>query len=157
MRLLSKFLVRLWRCSSGSTLVEAAIIVPIAVSLMVGVVDFGWAFSTYATGSKSIRDAARYLGSLPTSIMTSGCPSWAVTNAQNLAVYGNIQGLGSALVPNWQVNGNSNNKVSVDCSNLPAIVVTGKIPYSPLMLAGFMPLASIVTLTVQHTEQSVGD
>ena len=41
------------------------IVVPVAISLMAGGVDFGLAFTTQATGSKSVRDAARYLGSLP--------------------------------------------------------------------------------------------
>jgi hypothetical protein len=84
-----------------------------------------------------------------------GCPSWAVTNAKNLAVYGNIAGTGSALVTGWQVSGGSNNNVSVDCST-PSITVTAKFPYNPLILASFMPLASTVTLSGQHTEESVG-
>ena len=61
MRTLFKFLLQLARSSSGSALVEMTIIVPVAISLMAGGVDFGWALSTQATGSKSVRDAARYL------------------------------------------------------------------------------------------------
>jgi len=157
MRSLAKFFLRFGRCSSGSVWVEAALIVPVTMSLMLGVVDFGWAFQTWASGNKSVRDAARYLGSLPLSVMTSGCPTWAVTNAKNLAVHGNIAGSGPPLVPGWQVSGGSNNNVSVDCSGLPAIAVTARFPYNPLFLASFMPLASTVTLSAQHTEQSVGD
>ena len=166
MRSLIKPLVQLARCSSGSVvLIESwAVLTFVAIPLMIGVVDFGMAFQTWATGSKSVRDAARYLGSLPPAIMKDaatppnwvGCPSWAVTNAKNLAVYGNIAGSGSALVAGWQVSGGSNNNVSVDCSTS-SIVVTAKFPYNPLMLASFVPLASTVTLSAQHTEQSVGD
>jgi Flp pilus assembly protein TadG len=160
---LIKSSLQLARCSSGSVLVETAIVLPVAISLMIGSVDFGMAFTTWATGNKSIRDAARYLGSLPPSIMRDAagawvrCPSWAVTNAKNLAVYGTIDVSGSPppLVANWQVSGGSNNNVTVDCST-PSIVVTAKFPYNPLMLASFVPLASTVTLSAQHTEQSVG-
>lgn len=142
-------------------MVEAALIIPVAIFLMVGVVDFGWGFQTWATGNKSVRDAARYLGGLPSWITTT-CPGWAVTNAKNLAVYGNISGSGSPLVPGWQVGGGSNNDVFVDCSGTlpsgePTIVVTGKFPYNPLILAAFMPLSNPRTLSAQHTEISAGD
>jgi TadE-like protein len=162
MRSLIKSLVQLARCSSGGALVESTLILPIAISLMFGGVDFGWGFTTWATGQKSVRDAARYLGNLPGALVGTGtpptwsgdCPGWAKTNAKNLAVYGNIAGTGSALVTGWQVSGGSNNNVSVDCST-PAIVVSAKFPYSPLFLAGFMPLGSTVTLSAQHTERAV--
>jgi len=144
-------------------MVESAVILPIAISLMVGSVDFGIGFRTWAAGNKSVRDAARYLGSMPPAIMKDStgawladCPSWTKTNAQNLAVYGNIAGSGSSLVPNWQVSGGANNNVTVDCSTLPSIVVTAKFPYSAVLLASFVPLASTVTLSAQHREQSVG-
>src|SRR5438132_4415015 len=124
MKSLVKFLIQVARCSSGSALVESTLVMPIAISLLFGGLDFGWGFTTWATGQKSVRDASRYLGNLPGSIVSttgtpptwSGCPSWAVTNAKNLAVYGNIAGSGSALVTGWQVSGGSNNNVSVDCS-----------------------------------------
>jgi TadE-like protein len=165
MRSLLKLLLRVKRCSSGSASVEAALIMPVAISLMIGVVDFAWGFQTWATANKSVRDAARYLGGLTPPIggigATSPCPSWAVTYAQNLAVYGKINGSNGGsnppLVPGWQVSGGSNNNVSVDCTNPPIIAVTAKVPYNPLILAAFIPLAGTVTLSVQHTEESVGD
>ena len=84
---LGEFLSRLVRCSSGSALVEATLYMPIAISLMVGGVDFGMAFSAHATVGKSVRDAARYLGSLPTWPTPVACSTdWAITNAKNLAV-----------------------------------------------------------------------
>ena len=43
MRSLFKLLVRLARCSSGSALVEMTVVVPVAISLMAGAVDFGMA------------------------------------------------------------------------------------------------------------------
>src|SRR3974377_721518 len=119
MRSLFKFPLRLARCSSGSSLVEMTIILPVAISLMAGGVDFGWWVSTQATGSKSVRDAARYLATLPTSI--SVCSNaQAVTNAQSLAVYGKlggVDGTDTPLVPGWQMNGGTNNNVTISCSD----------------------------------------
>src|SRR5215468_10877208 len=94
-------LFRRARASSGSALVETAVILPIMISLMVGGVDFGMAFSAHATVGKSVRDAARYLGSLPPWPTPVACNNWAQTNAKNLAVYGNLAGTGSPLIPGW--------------------------------------------------------
>src|SRR5262245_12448449 len=103
-----EFLCRLARCSSGSAVVEATIYIPIVISLMIGGVDFGMAFYADATVGKSVRDAARYLASLPippTSAARVGCSTWAITKAQNLAVFGNLSGTGSPLITGWQANG----------------------------------------------------
>jgi len=82
------------------------------ISLLVGGVDLGVAFSAHATVVKSVRDAARYLGSLPT---TAACSTWAIANAKNLAVFGRLSpGDGdSALISGWQTDGGTDNNVSV--------------------------------------------
>jgi len=153
MRSLIKIFLRLGRCSSGGAIIESAITMPLAISLMVGVVDFGMGFQAWATGNKSVRDAARYLGSLS---QGTACLTSAITNAKNLAVYGNIAGSGSALVTGWQVNGGTNNNVSVDCSTPGVVVVTANFPYNPLMLPAFMPFTGTVTLSARHEEDIVG-
>src|SRR5262245_8960648 len=112
MRSLFKFLLRLARCSSGSALVEMTIVVPVAISLMVGGVDFGLALSTQATAAKSVRDAARYLASL-----RAGECDGQITSAKNLAVYGNLAGTGHPLVPNWNASGGTNNHVNITCGS----------------------------------------
>src|SRR5262249_10893776 len=105
--------------------------------------------------------AARYLGNLSYLAVTDstgawvGCPTWAVTDAQNLALYGTILAGSQPLVPGWQASGGSNNNVNVDCSNPWVIVVTAKFPYNPLILAPFVSLASTVTLSAQQREPFV--
>ena len=155
MTLLVEFLSRLARCSSGSAMVETAITIPIMISLMVGGVDFGMAFSAHATVGKSVRDAARYLGSLPT---TAACRTWAIANAKNLAVFGKLNpGTGdSALISGWQTDGGTDNNVSVDCSNPSIIIVSAKAPYNTLMLGAVLPGIGTLTLSAQHEEQSIG-
>jgi Flp pilus assembly protein TadG len=157
MKSLFKFLRRFARCSSGSALVEMTIILPVAISLMAGGVDFGWWVSTQATGSKSVRDAARYLATLPTSINVCSNAA-AQANAQSLAVYGKIggvDGVDTPLVPGWQMNGGANNQVAVSCSGS-SVIVTAKYPYTSLILVSFLPIASQYTLSAQHEEVQVG-
>ena len=136
-------------------MVETALTMPIMISLMVGGVDFGLAFSAHATVGKSVRNAARYLGSLPP---TAACSTWAIANAKNLAVFGKLSpGAGdSALISGWQTDGGAENNVSVDCSNPSIIVVSAKTPYSTLMLGAVLPGIGTITLSAQHEEQSIG-
>jgi Flp pilus assembly protein TadG len=157
MRSLFKFLLRLARCSSGSALVEMTIIIPVAISLMAGGVDFGWWVSTQATGSKSVRDAARYLATLPTPINVCS-NSTAVANAQSLAVYGKlggVDGTDTPLVPGWQMNGGTNNNVTVSCSGS-SVIVAAKFPFISIILTPLVPIASTYTLSAQHEEVQVG-
>jgi Flp pilus assembly protein TadG len=148
-------LTRLARCSSGNALVETTIILPIMISLMAGGVDFGMAFSAHATVGKSVRDAARYLGSLPA---TAACSTWAIANAKNLAVYGKLSAGpdDSALISGWQTDGETDNNVSVDCSTPSVIIVSAKAPYRTLMLGAVLPRIGTITLSAQHEEQSIG-
>jgi Flp pilus assembly protein TadG len=139
-------------------MVEMTIVIPMAISLMAGGVDFGWWVSTQATGSKSVRDAARYLAALPTSI--SVCSNTqAVKNAQSLAVYGKfggVDGVDAPLVPGWQMNGGTNNNVAVSCSGS-SVIVTATFPYNSIILTPLVPIKGTYTLTAQHEEVQVGD
>ena len=116
---------------------------------MAGGVDFGLALTTQATASKSVRDAARYLGSL----RASECND-QISNAQNIAVYGNLSGTGTALVPNWDANGGANNNVNITCGS--TIVVSAKIPYDSIILVSFLPISGTLTLSTQHEEPQLG-
>ena len=149
MRSLFKSLLRLARCSSGNALVEMTIVVPVAISLMVGGVDFGLALSTQATAAKSVRNAARYMGS-----QRAGDCTAQIASAQNLAVYGNLAGTGNPLVPNWNASGGTNNNVNITCG--PSIIVSAKIPYTSIIGATFLPIGSTYTLGTQHEEPQVG-
>ena len=149
MKGLIKPLLQLARCSSGSALVEMTVVVPVAISLMAGGVDFGLALSTQATAAKSVRDAARYLGSL----RAGDCDSERA-KAQNLAIYGNLSGTGDPLVPDWNATGGTDNNVNITCG--PTIVVSAKIPYTSIFHATFLPIASTYTLHTEHQEPQVG-
>src|SRR5450759_1697302 len=154
MKPLFEFFLRLAHCSSGSALLEMTIVVPVAISLMAGSVDFGLALSAQTTLSKSVRDAARYMASLPTSRVdpVTGnplavyCSSWAIAKAKNLVVYGSFSTAGETLIPDWTTSGGT---VSVNCST-PVTTVQAQFPYKSIILATFLPIASTFTLSAQH-------
>lgn len=158
MRSLHKFLLRLARCTSGSALVEATIVVPVAISLMCGGVDFGLALNTQATGSKSVRNAARYLAGLP---LDAVC-GWGITNAQNLAVYGKLKPAPGdlPLIPGWATNGGSDNYVQLgpatNCTNPTVIQLQARFPYSSVMLSAVLPNTATLTLSTEHQERQTG-
>ena len=159
MKAVIKFFHRLGNCTSGSSLVEMAIVVPVAISLMAGGVDFGLALSTQATLSKSVRNAARFMASLPTSNIDpvtgnpvkAYCSDWAIAKTHNLVVYGNFRAAGNTLISDWTNNGGT---VSINCST-PVTTVQAQFPYKSNMLATFIPIASTFTLSARHDEVQV--
>ena len=79
----------------GTAIVEFALILPLLLMLTMITTEFGRAIYQYNTIVKSVRNATRYL-----SLQT---PNTKITEAQNLVVFGNIAGTGSALVPGLTV------------------------------------------------------
>src|SRR5262249_14196387 len=89
-------LLRLARCTSGGATLEAAMLMPLLISLIAGGVEFGRAYSVASTADKSMRSAARYLARMPCDTLTIraplACPAstavcgWGLTNAKYLAV-----------------------------------------------------------------------
>jgi hypothetical protein len=135
-----------------------ALIAPVAISLMAGAVDFAMALSTMATGGKSVYDAARYLASLPATAVCGGTP-WGVSNAKNLAVYGNIAGTDNTLIAGWSTTDVTVTYTS-GCTSSPLqafnITVTATFPYNSIILAGFLPMInSTYTMSATHQEASL--
>ena len=79
----------------GTAIVEFALILPLLLMLTMITTEFGRAIYQYNTIVKSVRNATRYL-----SLQT---PNTKETEAQNLVVFGNIAGTGTALVPGLTV------------------------------------------------------
>jgi Flp pilus assembly protein TadG len=155
-----KSIATLGRCTAGTALIETVIVLPLLLIVMIGVVDFAWSLSMQATASKSMRDAARYLAMLPG---VAACSGWASTNAKNLAVYGNVAGTGTAVVPGWQTGGaDSYVSIDQDCgTNCPTYVrVHAQIPLSTLISVPLVVAPATLTLSSQHIERPtpyVGD
>ena len=80
----------------GTAIVEFALILPLLLLLTMITTEFGRAIYQYNTIVKSLRNATRYL-----SLQTQNTQ---ITEAQNLVVFGNIAGTGTALVPGLTVS-----------------------------------------------------
>ena len=105
----------------GTAIVEFALILPLLLLLTMITTEFGRAIYQYNTIVKSLRNATRYL-----SLQT---PNTKITEAQNMVVFGNIAGTGSALVPGLTV---------AQVSTIPPTWLT----------TGSAPLINTVTITV---------
>src|SRR5258707_6786611 len=90
-----RVLQSLWRDSNGSALVEGAILVPLLLTLMLGVYEFSWLIDQQHLIAAGINDAARY-------IARSANPNDLTIQraAKNLATTGAIDG-NTARVRGW--------------------------------------------------------
>jgi Flp pilus assembly protein TadG len=148
------FLKKLSRCTSGTALIEATIVLPLAISLMAGGVEFGRILSDYGTVGKSVRAAARYLSRLPD---TNAVCGWGLTNARNLAVYGNLNGgtADQALITGWTTDTVNVTQCTGGFGDPAVITVTAAVPYTVSML-GVIGLPNTYTLSSQHEERFIG-
>jgi Flp pilus assembly protein TadG len=148
------FLKRLLVCTAGTATIEGVIVLPVAISLMAGGVEFGRIFSTYDTADKSMRDAARYLARVPEDHICD----WGLTNAKNLAVYGNIAGTGDPLIPGWTTATVSLQSPICGAAFSDPVVIDlrAAVPYSLFMLTA-IGLSNSITFNVKHEERSIGE
>jgi Flp pilus assembly protein TadG len=154
-----EFFLKIARCTSGTAAIEGAIVLPLAISLMAGGVEFGRIMSAYSTADKSMRDAARYLAQVP----QAGVNDWGLDNAKCLAVFGKMPcdpATDPPLVTGWT------SLDSVQCATCAALAtaspvdgvvhLSATVPYSVLML-GAVGLTNSYTLSVQHEERFIGE
>lgn len=138
------------KCTAGTAIIEATIVLPVAISLLVGGVEFGFVFSAYGTASKSMRDAARYLARVPADKICS----WGLDDAKNIAVYGKLNPTAAdkPILPKFSLGDVS--LIAPDCSgpvsSPSTIELKAVIPYSTLMFAHSW------TLNVRHEEPYIG-
>jgi Flp pilus assembly protein TadG len=82
----------------GSSTVEFAILLPLLLLLVVMVAEFGILFYRLNAVTKSVQIAARYLSDVSVNNANTATDK---TNARNLAVYGNIAGTGTPILPGF--------------------------------------------------------
>jgi Flp pilus assembly protein TadG len=109
----------LWHNRDGTALIESAIVLPVLLTLGLGVFEFSWLFYQQHLISTGISDAARYIArsSTPNDLTIQ-------RNAKNLATTGSFNGE-VPRVSGWQAGDLSISYSSVD--NAPGI--TGLTPY----------------------------
>ena len=103
-----RFLKRFFAAESGAALVEAAVVLPVFLTLVGGVYEFGYFLYQEQLVTTGVRDAARYLALTadPTSVTNQ-------SNARNLAVSGSISG-GTPRVAGWETSEVSVSIASID-------------------------------------------
>ena len=145
---------RFVRCDSGASFLETAVVLPLLVVLMGGVYDFGRAYGAMSAGQKSMRAAVRYLTRLPAETV---CNGWALTQARNIALYGNTAGTGTLLIPNWTAGDITLTTKPNNCptTSVNTINMSANVPYSSLMWS-VIGLGSNTTMRVEHEEKWVG-
>jgi Flp pilus assembly protein TadG len=116
------------RRERGQEIVELALVAPLLVLLLAGGIEFGRALYTYNILAKSVRNTARFLSASQMSL-TGTIPAGYVTKAKTLALYGNLSGTGSKIVPDLAAN-----QISVTASGASPyyVTVTANYPYSPV-------------------------
>jgi len=123
------------RGSRGVAVVEFAITAPLLIFVMLATAEVGRAFVHYDTLSYSIRNSARFvtehaINGTTGVVEISGA---VVSQARNLAVYGNVAGTGGAKLPNFQTS-----QITVIDAGNDNIRVTAAYPYQP-MLGAVLP------------------
>jgi len=153
-------LLRLVRCTSGTAALEGALVMPVAIALMAGGVEFGRVYSTASTADKSMRSAARYLARVPCDPTGCGICGWGLTNAKNLAVYGKLTVAAGdqPLIKGWSTSNVTLQQPS-DCGALPnptIIQLKATVPFTAIMLSA-VGLSNTITMNVQHEERWIGE
>lgn len=137
---------------SGLAMVEFAISVPVLLLLMFGSFEFGHFLIEYSTLNDAVRNASRYvagkaLADTSGDLVTGAAWSTLVTQGTNLAVFGNIAGTGSPVLP---ALAGGVITVSEDTANH-NVSVAAAYPYQPLFGAAiptFMGGSISTTLTM---------
>jgi Flp pilus assembly protein TadG len=145
--------------SRGIAVVEFVITAPFLLLLLLAGAELGRAFVQYATLSHSIRDSARFVSD-NSIIGTTGVVSLSnavITQARNLAVYGNIAGTGNAKLPNYQPShiqvidaGNNNVRVTASYPYQPMLGIT-----LPTIVMGTGPISQTFNMQVAVTMRAI--
>jgi Flp pilus assembly protein TadG len=108
--------VSLWRDEDGSALVEATIVMPLLLSLFLGVFEFSWFFYNQQLVVSGLRDAARYMTRIE---LTDGNRDPCAQKDQNGVLYSadaaNIATTAEAAGGSARVNGWSAADVTISC------------------------------------------
>src|SRR6185312_14231760 len=88
----------------GLAMVEFALSVPVLLLLMFASFEFGHFLIQYSTLNDTVRNASRYvagkaLGGTTDTLLTGAAWSSLVTQGTNVAVFGNIPGTGTPVLP----------------------------------------------------------
>lgn len=145
----------------GLAMVEFALAAPPMLLLLFTSVEFGHFLIQYSTLNDSVRNSARYVANEALSgqsgvLLQGSAWTTVVTEAKNLAVYGNTGGTGVALLPSLTVS-----QITVSqTATTNNVSVSAAYPYQSLFGAS-MPdffggtLATTFTLSISTTMRAL--
>lgn len=169
--ILPQSLSRLPRCTRGTSLIEMALVLPLLLVLLGGILEIGRALHHHQVLETSVRDAARYLARVPDVGQPVGTPcsaapaGSAAATARRLAMYGTTLNGVPPLLVYWsdtqpqEVCIETTTRTLTDGSggtfDVPVIRMTVAVDYEDLGLLGLAGL-NAVRLTASHEEIHVG-
>ena len=113
----------LWRDEDGSALVEATIVMPLLLSLFLGVFEFSWYLYNQQLVVSGLRDAARYMtrveltdGNRDPCAQKDQYGALYIDDAANIATTAQPSAGGSARVSGWSAD-----DVTISCSSSAAL------------------------------------
>jgi Flp pilus assembly protein TadG len=144
------------RNQAGAALVEFSLLAPFLVFLALGMTEFGRFLYHYQMVLEGLRDAGRYIARLdPTNATNQG-------NARNLAVFGAINGTGTARVPGWTTANISFNPQTISNSagtyrgpaTIRVVEVTTTFSYADVGFLSVLGLGSI-SVNAAHEQRVI--
>lgn len=147
------------RRSRGIAAVEFVVTAPLMLLLLLAGTEIGRAFVQYATLSHTIRDSARFVSENAISGTTGvvSLTATVITQARNLAVYGNVLGTGNAKLPGYLPAhvtvvdaGNNNIRVSVSYPYRPMLG-----PRLPTIILGSGPISQVFNMQAAVTMRAI--
>ena len=162
--MIRRILTIMWGDEQGTALVEATLLTPVVLALVLGVFEFAWYFYQQQAIEVGLRDAARYIARIaPSSDPTCSSGDWP--SAQYLATTGSVDTTNT----NQRVRGWTPGQVNFTCLALPntggylggdgtnIYVVQASTNFTALSL-GFLGYLGVnpKTIPISHQERTIG-
>jgi Flp pilus assembly protein TadG len=151
---LKRFCVRLvtnWKEESGAELVEAALVLPILLMLLLGIVTFGRAWNVYETITRAAREGAKQAVLTPCAVSAycAGATNYTATDIWTKFVYPVLQ---SDNLNTTKVASNSITYVQLDPSGTPPHVCGLQLKFNyPYTFSLPFTTLNLSTITLKTT------
>lgn len=145
----------------GAALIEMTMVIPLLLTIGLGVFEFGNIYYKYHLMENAVRDGGRYASSLVGNV----CANTTAGSTLRQMVVDTVKKTGAAnqvwttgttiTVTCASYNNKANNYAYRGGDTINSVIVTAKVPYQSLGLLGFFNLVP-PTLQVSHEERLLG-
>ncbi len=168
MKTLRAKLNRLQNDDNGLSIIELAVVLPMLLTIGLGVIEFGNLIYRQHLIINGVRDAARYASGRPYDAANATQTANVTSAAQNIATTGTISngtsriswwGAGTVSVSYATIANGATSCGTSRCyrpiGDIPVVTVSTSVAYQPLGFLGFLGLNAI-TLRASHEERVIG-